>query len=228
MVWPQADDSGEEAIFYGFAHGNAGIAYFLLAVYAATGEARYLAASEAAAETLVLVAEVEADRAYWAHGPERPSRWTYWCNGSSGVGTTLLRMYQVTGGEQYRRLAEMAGRSVHHFRWFSGLGQCHGLAGNGEFLLDLHRVLGGDRYLTMARELAGVLFSYRIVRDGRTILPDDSHLGAAPDFGVGTSGVGAFFHRLARGGARPFMLDELFDHCKERKRELALAHRAGR
>jgi hypothetical protein len=226
-VWPQPDEAGKEAIFYGFAHGNAGIAYFLLAMYAATGEVRYLAASEAAAETLIRVAQVEEGRAYWDHGPERPSRWTYWCNGSSGVGTTMLRLYQVTGNEQYRRLAEMAGHSVYHSRWFSGLGQCHGLAGNGEFLLDLHQVLGDNRYLAMAGELAEVLFSYRVLRDGRTVFPDDSLLGVAPDFGVGTSGVGAFFNRLAGGGARLFMVDELLDVHRERMEQAVLADPAG-
>jgi hypothetical protein len=133
----------------------------------------------------------------------------------------------VTGNEQYRRLAEMAGHSVYHSRWFSGLGQCHGLAGNGEFLLDLHQVLGDNRYLAMAGELAEVLFSYRVLRDGRTVFPDDSLLGVAPDFGVGTSGVGAFFNRLAGGGARLFMVDELLDVHRERMEQAVLADPAG-
>lgn len=206
-VWPQTDPKGQPIVFYGFAHGTAGIGCFLLALWAATRDERYLAAAQRAAESLVQNVVLSGEIAHWPHGPQRPTLWTYWCNGSSGVGTFLVRMYQATGDERLRELSEKAGRAVYEFRWFSGIGQCHGLAGNGEFLLDLHQLLGDDRWLHMARELGEVLHTHRIYRDGRAVYADDSGMMTSPDFGVGWTGVGSFFYRLAMGGPRPFMAD---------------------
>jgi serine/threonine protein kinase len=211
LTWQRSGQNPERGkeVFYGFAHGNAGIAYFLLAAAAATGDARYLAAAEGAVGVLVQAVEMDEDRAFWPHGPGRPSRWPYWCNGSSGVGTTLLRAHVLTGERRYRELAEAAARAVTADRWHGSLGQCHGLAGNGEFLLDLSYFLREERYREEALHLADIIFLHRVYRDGRALFPDDSGFALAPDFATGTSGIGAFFHRLARGGARPFMVDEV-------------------
>ena len=209
-VWPQRAGPGDRgSAYYGFAHGNAGIAYFLLSVYRATGERRYLDASVGAAETLVRSHVIRDGGAYWPHGPERPTLWTFWCNGSSGVGTLLVRLYEETGDPRYRALAVQAATAVYRHRWFVPLGQCHGLAGNAEFLLDMHQILGVDEYRGMASDLADVLFAHRAVRHGRNLFADESGVAAAPDYAVGMSGIGAFFHRLRAGGSRLLMVDEL-------------------
>ena len=211
LTWPrrgQNPDRGKE-VFYGFAHGNAGIGYFLLATAVATGTHRYLDAARDALSILEETAEMDQGRAYWAHGPGRPSRWPYWCNGSSGVATTLLRAHVVTGERRYRELAEAAAAAVIADRWHGSLGQCHGLAGNGEFLLDMSRFLADDGYREQASQLAELVYLHRVYRDGRALFPDDSGFALAPDFGTGSTGVGAFFNRLARGGPRLFMVDEI-------------------
>ncbi len=207
LVWPQPDAAGKESVLYGFAHGNAGIAYFLLAAHAASGEACFLEASEAAMATVVGAARVEDGCAYWPHGPDRPTLWSYWCNGASGVGTTLARLYRATGREHYRELAGMAAEMVYRDRWHAGLGQCHGLAGNAEFLLDMHQLVGGGHHLARAREMGRVLATYGIRRDGLTVFADDGGFNVVPDFAVGNSGIGVFFNRLATGAGRIFMVD---------------------
>jgi lantibiotic modifying enzyme len=210
-LWPQPDANGRETAFYGFAHGAAGIAYFLMAAHAATGDARFQAVAEAAVEMLVGAAVVADGAARWPHGPTRPTLWTYWCNGSSGVGTTLLRAYRLTGDERCRELAELAGEAAFRERWHSMLGQCHGIAGNADYLLDLHETLGEPRYLQMAREMAEVLHTHRIQGPGGVRFAEDSLTGVSPEYGVGTSGIGAFYRRLATGGPRMFMVDEVLD-----------------
>lgn len=222
-VWPQPDPAGKEAVFYGFAHGVAGIGYFLLALWGATRDERHLDGARRATETLVRNAVVADGMARWQHGPERPTLWTYWCNGSSGVGTFLARMYQATGDERCLELAEQAARAVYDFRWFSGTGHCHGLAGNGEFLLDLYQVTGDERWLATARELAEVLYSHRVYRDGLAVYADDSWMMCTPDYGVGYTGVGAFLHRLAAGGPRLFMEDAFIPGVAAGERALGLA-----
>ena len=210
MVWPQPDPAGKEAVFYGFAHGSAGNAYFLLAAYVASCEPRFLESSEPVMGAVIRAVQLKDGCAYWPHGPDRPTLWSYWCNGSSGVGTTLARLYQVTGREQYRELAAMAAETVYRNRWHSGLGQCHGLAGNGEFLLDLHQMLGDDEYLGWAREMGRILTTHGIRRDGLTVFADDGGFNVVPDFAVGNSGISVFFNRLATGAGRIFMVDAVF------------------
>lgn len=209
-IWTQHASPGERgAAFYGFAHGNAGVAYFLLSVFLATGEPRYLDASVSAAETLVRSCEITGGYAYWPHGPERATKWTYWCNGSAGVGTSLLRLYKVTGDRRYRILAKQAAAAVHRHRWHVPFSQCHGLAGNAEFLLDMYQVLGDEEYREMAFDLADVLVAHRAVQHGRALFGDEGGASAAPDYAVGNSGIGAFFHRLRTNGPRLLMVDEL-------------------
>lgn len=210
LVWPRVvnqEERGKE-VLYGFAHGNAGIAYFLLAAFGATGERRFLAAAQAAAQPLLGAAEFEGGCAYWPFGPGRSSRWPHWCSGSSGVGTTLLRMFVVTGEERYRVLAEAAARAVVRDRWQRALGQCHGLAGNGEFLLDMMDVLQDSRFHEWALQLARAAFMHRVYRHDRALFPDDAGVAITHDFATGNAGVGAFFHRLASGGERPYMVDQ--------------------
>jgi rhamnogalacturonyl hydrolase YesR len=221
-LWPQPDAAGRETAFYGFAHGTAGIAYFLLAAHGATGDPGLLTCARAAVDTLVEVAEVHDGCAYWAHGPTRATRWTYWCNGSSGVGGTLLRAHLALGDERCLELAGQAAEAVFRDRWHSTLGQCHGLAGNGEFLLDMHQLLGDARYLEMAREMAEVLYTHRICRDGQVRFANDSLLEVSPEYGVGTSGVGAFYRRLATGAPRLLMVDGSIAGAADRAGRLAL------
>ena len=53
-----------------------------------------------------------------------------WCNGSSGVGTFLIRLWRATGQDRFRELAEEAARAVWTLRASGSPANCHGLAGN--------------------------------------------------------------------------------------------------
>jgi hypothetical protein len=56
-----------------------------------------------------------------------------------------------------------------------------------------------------------VLYARRMYQRGKVLFPDDSGVMASPDFGVGTSGIAAFLHRLVSGTPRIFMVDECLD-----------------
>ncbi|HMC09024.1 MAG TPA: lanthionine synthetase LanC family protein, partial [Actinomycetota bacterium] len=211
-VWPVASEA--ESTFagltlYGFAHGNAGIAYFLLCAAEALGESSYRDLGTEGLETLLRLAKVEKGSATWEAGEERSFAWAHWCNGSSGVGTALIRGYAVTGDERYRQMAELAGAAVAGAKWRSPLVQCHGLAGNAEFLLDLRDLTGDARFFDMAMDLAGTIYSRRVYDDGLMVFPDESGRTFAAAFNTGLAGVGSLFLRLLHGGPRPLMADKL-------------------
>ena len=211
VLWPvpQAFESTfAGSAHYGFAHGAAGIGSFLLAAGLATGRGDCVAMAAAAGATLADAATRDGGAAWWGMGPHDPDkRLSYWCNGASGVGTFLLRLWQATGEARFRALAEQAAVAVLHDRWACSPANCHGLAGNGDFLLDLAWALGDERYLAWAEQLAAVLLAQCAWRGGRLVAPDESGSGLGTEYGVGLAGVLAFLLRLRHGGPRLWLVD---------------------
>ncbi|MDQ3150318.1 MAG: class IV lanthionine synthetase LanL [Actinomycetota bacterium] len=193
--------------YYGFAHGNAGIGYFLLVQAASGGGRDCVVAAEHAAETLLATMISGDGAARWCEGPgheEIPL--PYWCTGSSGVGSFLLRLSRVTGGDRARKAAEMAAEAVVQHSWAGPVGQCHGLAGNADFLLDMADALGEPRYEAWAHHLARAVFARRVYREGRAVFPDAGG-DLSADWADGLSGVLAFLLRLRHRGPRLWMAD---------------------
>lgn len=215
LLWPIPENPPIEGFsglpFYGFGHGNAGIATFFLYLYLATGDEWWLRKAYIAAETLFNVVEVDDDCAFWAFGPGDTRYWAHWCNGSSGVGTALVRFYRITNEHKYLLLAKKAANAVMRDKWKSSLVQCHGLAGNGQFLLDLFEATGEERYREMARELAQIIIAHRVYYDSDWVFPGEGMMRLQADYGTGMAGVGGFLLRYLRGGRRPLMADTLMD-----------------
>jgi tRNA A-37 threonylcarbamoyl transferase component Bud32 len=195
-------------VHWGFAHGVAGIGSFLLDMAGVTGDERYADVARRCAETLAAVVDRDGAAAFWAGGePDENAdtvRLTGLCNGSSGVGTFLLRYFAATGSAQARELAEAAAFAVRCANWTAHPVWCHGLASDGDFLLDCADVLGEPRYRDWAAETAEVIAARTVVRDGRRLTPDESG-NVVASFGNGYVGALSFLLRLRRGGERPLI-----------------------
>ncbi|MGH3699263.1 MAG: class IV lanthionine synthetase LanL [Pseudonocardiaceae bacterium] len=200
---------------YGFAHGTAGGGYFLLAAGALTGVGRYTELALAAADTLCRVAVLDDGAAWWPTGPAEGTVFTYWCSGSSGVGSFLLRAWQVSQQPRYAELAALAALAVYRTRWLDLPSVCHGLAGNGEFLLDMAGILGERRFAEQACELAAVAYLRHGLRSGRLVTCGENGRDVVAGAGVGLAGMVQFLLRCRDGGARSWMVDEVFalDAC---------------
>ncbi|MFC0850000.1 class IV lanthionine synthetase LanL [Streptomyces noboritoensis] len=205
LLWPVPRailSTPADVVHYGFAHGVAGIGAFLLALARTTGDTAPADLAVEGARTLLAVAEVADGAAYWRSGEQGGPRKTHWCSGSSGVGTFLLRVWQETGEDAFLTAARRAAVAVRRSRRHIGTSQCHGLAGDGEFLLDLADACADPAYRGWAAELAAGLYARNVVRDGRTLVPDDTGTQVWADYGTGLSGVIAFLLRSACGGPR--------------------------
>ncbi|WHM40231.1 class IV lanthionine synthetase LanL [Streptomyces sp. BPTC-684] len=214
LLWPVPRailSTPADVVHYGFAHGVAGIGAFLLALARTTGDTAPADLAVEGARTLLAVAEVADGAAYWRSGERGGPRKTHWCSGSSGVGTFLLRVRRETGEDDFLVAARRAAVAVRRSRRHIGTSQCHGLAGDGEFLLDLADVCGEPAYRGWAAELAAGLYARNVVRDGRTLVPDDTGTQVWADYGTGLSGVIAFLLRSARGGPRLWLPRSLTD-----------------
>jgi tRNA A-37 threonylcarbamoyl transferase component Bud32 len=192
--------------YHGFAHGTAGVGYFLLGSALATGRSDCLALACRAGETLLANAIVEGGLALWSAGSGDDTTAPYWCHGSAGIGTFLTRLHRATGDDRFGKLAHMSAQAVMENTWRGVLGQCHGLAGNGEFLLDVAEAAGDQRYESMAHQLARVIFASRAYREGHVVFPNEQG-GLSATWGDGMSGILSFLLRLRYRSSRLWMAD---------------------
>ncbi|MDJ0345151.1 class IV lanthionine synthetase LanL [Streptomyces sp. H10-C2] len=214
VVWPAGpeeyrDDLAGSAL-YGFGHGVAGNAAFLLAAGRDLDRRDLTESAIGGARALCAVAEWRGGAAHWPKSPGRTERTglNFWCNGTSGVGTFLVRLWAATGDAQFREYAEGAALAVYQDRWQHGPGACHGVSGNAELLLDLADLTGDERYRTRAAELATCLFVRAALRDGRLVVPDDTMRDICAAYNVGLAGVLDFLLRLRHGGHRSWLVDD--------------------
>jgi rhamnogalacturonyl hydrolase YesR/tRNA A-37 threonylcarbamoyl transferase component Bud32 len=213
LIWgtPAALDSRlSGGRYYGYAHGTAGVGWFLLAAALATGRSDCLTLARQAGETLLTNGAVGDGAAMWGAGPGDATTAPYWCHGSSGIGSYLIRLHRATGDDRFEKLADMSARAVMEHSWRGVLGQCHGLAGNGEFLLDMADMVDGQRYESLAHQLARVIYASRAYREGRAVFPDQEG-GVNPSWADGVSGVLAFLLRLKYRSPRLWMVDSLLE-----------------
>ncbi|MGH3566649.1 MAG: class IV lanthionine synthetase LanL [Pseudonocardia sp.] len=196
--------------YYGFAHGTAGVGYFLLATALATGRSDCLELARQAGETLLSTAIVSDGVALWGPGPGDETTAPYWCHGSAGIGAFLTRLHRATGDDRFDKVAQMSATAVMENSWRGVLGQCHGLAGNGEFLLDMAETVDGRRYEDMAHQVGRVIFASRALRDGQMVFPDEDRSVSAM-WADGLSGILSFLLRLRHRSPRLWMVDSLLE-----------------
>ncbi|MEV4020564.1 class IV lanthionine synthetase LanL [Nonomuraea angiospora] len=214
LLWPVPDDVGARLgglTHYGFAHGVAGIATFLLAAGEALAMPRCTELAVDCGQMLCDLAQPLGDTVRWPVGPaEGPQGQVtaWWCNGSGGIGAFLARLWRASGEVRFRDVAVQAATAVRNERWLVSHIHCHGNAGNGELLLDLAALLGDERYLAWAAELAACVHSGHVRENGRKIIPPEVTSQLCYSYNLGLAGIAGFLLRLRYGGRRWFMPDE--------------------
>ncbi|HKR49234.1 MAG TPA: class IV lanthionine synthetase LanL [Pseudonocardiaceae bacterium] len=195
---------------YGYAHGTAGVGYYLLAVALATGRSDCLTLACRVGDTLLANATEVDGVAQWGAGPGDAPTAPYWCHGASGIGSFLTRLHRANGDDRFGKAAQMSAQAVIENSWRGSLGQCHGLAGNGEFLLDMAQAADGASYHTSAHQLARVILTTRAHREDQVVFPNE-HQGFSATWGDGVSGILSFFLRLRHRSPRLWMVDALLE-----------------
>ncbi|GAA4615239.1 class IV lanthionine synthetase LanL [Saccharopolyspora hordei] len=191
-----ADPQTGVALEAGFAHGEAGIAHFLLCYHQRTGDP---AAEEAAAKRFAALAEQATELVGTMR--RRPARAmaASWCQGMSGISSALLAAALHWDDDRYLALAKDGARACLGLApqaWV--VSQCCGLAGIGEALVDLAIATGDEEFWRGAEEIA----VHVLVRSGgdhaAPVFPDNSLETSSAPWATGTSGVLSFLRRLHR------------------------------
>lgn len=152
-----------------FAHGGAGVGYFLAELHRVTGDARYLDAAKSAARYTMSRASEAGDGKLVCHTEEarNPIFYLGACHGPAGTGRLLLLLSEITGEPGWREDAEALLRGLAHTGapevrskgLWNNHGQCCGDAGVGEFALLMARRTGEARHLELATRCADVILA---------------------------------------------------------------------
>lgn len=189
--------------YCGYAHGASGIALFLLYLYKATQESKYLEYAQLGIEREI-ARSVDRDGALaWARSPEDNITFPYWRFGSSGVGSVLIRFYDVLRIDRYRELADRAAQ-YGSGKYAVSPGQFYGLSGIGELLLDMYHFTGSRRYMDEAYQVVRKILLYQINTERGIAFPGESLMRISNDVATGSAGIGFFFSRFLKPGTRIF------------------------
>ncbi|WUT00988.1 class IV lanthionine synthetase LanL [Streptomyces sp. NBC_00708] len=204
VSWPVPAEAlgGETGKRYlGFAHGSAGIGCFLLAGAVASGRQDHLRLAVETGEHLVLSSVRVGEAAQWpAQAGDEPTA-PYWCHGAAGIGTFLVRLWQVTGDDRFGDLARRSALAVTERASRAPLSQCHGLAGNGDFLLDMSAATGDTAYRAMAADLGRLALAEGARRHGHLVFPNE-YGDVSTSWSDGSAGILAFLLRLRHTDSR--------------------------
>jgi tRNA A-37 threonylcarbamoyl transferase component Bud32 len=214
IAWPVQEEFSSQMAgisHHGFAHGVAGVSNFLLTAGQALDCPEYVDLALAGGESLTRSVIRENGGALWPTGePEQDEiGLTWWCSGSAGVGTFLIRLWQATQDDGFRELAESAAVAVRNQRWLLSPTACHGGSGGAEFLLDLAVALGDRRYRDWAEEIAMSIHTRSTLRSGKLLAPGDTMSAIEMGYNTGLAGVLGFLLRLRHGGTRLWMAEDL-------------------
>jgi lantibiotic modifying enzyme len=158
--------------FPNFAHGTAGIGFFLARLAQATGEPRFLDASLAGTEWIMTTVRTGNDTcAAYHHDPDGTELFTLgWCHGPPGLGWLFRQLELTTGSADWRGWVRRAARAdltsgIPERRepgFWDNVARCCGSAGVAEFFLDLHRLEGQPADLAFAVTLVDDLLERAI------------------------------------------------------------------
>ncbi|MER7952433.1 class IV lanthionine synthetase LanL [Streptomyces sp. NPDC096079] len=202
-----ADGAGGAALREGVAHGEAGVACFLLEYGGVTGDPDAIGRAGKAAARL---AAVTPDIIAAAAEPGATRRYGSWCRGLAGIGSVLVRAAELLDEPGYLDLAQRAARACAALAPRMPLvTQCCGLAGVGDLMVDVAEASASASASASEEfwDAAGTVALLILSRSGgswsRPVFPDTGLAGPSATWAGGSAGVLGFFRRLhARGGPR--------------------------
>ena len=148
-----------------FAHGGAGVGYFLADLYRETNHQAYIDAALSAADYIKTRTVPSGEGFLVCHTEEQQPPSTFYlgvCHGPAGTGRFMYLLNQVTGDKQYLEwinanfdgLLNTGAPEQRSKGLWQNYGQCCGDAGIGDYALFLFAATGDEKYLNYAKQTA--------------------------------------------------------------------------
>ncbi|MBU8906302.1 lanthionine synthetase LanC family protein [Desertibacillus haloalkaliphilus] len=212
---PEGVDGMSGETLTGFAHGVAGIVYFLAEYDRRYQHANAKKAWQVGAGWLMKKA-IPSDNGkslLWEYSDKSSALWKWWCHGSPGIALTFLRLYEQTKEQQYAEVAEKALKVHSSDILTSNLSQCHGLSGLGDIYLEGYRVLEDSQWLERAQHLADKIINLRRENESNSVTwITENPYHTTADLMVGSGSVVHFLLNLSLGGEKtgfPLLLEPI-------------------
>ena len=222
-----AMDPGYPRLMPNFAHGTAGVAFFLTRLYERTKRKEFLDAALAGARYLQAIAKTEGDVCLVFHHEPGGKDLYYlgWCHGPVGTARLFHRLSLVTKDPSWTDWVRKSARGISASGipetqtpgFWNNDGLCCGLAGVADFFLSLYRTARDPADLAFCDRVTDALLAAAAVGDGRMKWIQAEHR-ARPDFLVaqtglmqGAAGIGLYLLRrdgLERGRAPRIVLPD--------------------
>ena len=210
------EDPGPVTDILGGASGNG---LFLLRLWEAAGDERYLRGATRNGEWLASRAIRDEQGCYWPMWTGTPEPWyaTGFAHGISGVAYFLLRLWEATGEERWQELAREVIETLDRnaipdhggLNWAPSLGAdepercqwCHGAPGIGLLYVKAHEALKDPEYLKTAEAAGETTFAYGDIRQN----PSQCH---------GLAGNAELFVDLYRSTGNAIWLERAADFAR--------------
>lgn len=192
-----------------FAHGSAGIGYFLAALHQHTGDAMYLTRASGVGRYLVEIANADGLIAH--HLPDEEGLLYYgWCHGPAGTNRLFEKLSLQTPTPQWSRFIERSNRAVldahlldrKQAGFWQNVGQCCGSAGIADYFLQQYTRTQKPEYLDFARSMTADILQHASVA-GDTLSWNHAEHRSSPEFKQtqtgymqGAAGMGMHFLRM--------------------------------
>ena len=196
-----------------FAHGGAGVGYFMARVFERTGTAKYLDAALSAAQYTMSRATPVGEGCLVCHTEEQqpPAFYLGACHGPAGTGRLLALLARLTGDSTWnahsaRLLGGLRGigaPATRSWGWWNNYGQCCGDAGLGDYALAMWTATRDAAYLELAHECAAVLADKAVEANGEVSWPQAEHrarpkfIQSQTGYMQGAAGIASFLVHLA-------------------------------
>jgi lantibiotic modifying enzyme len=173
-----------------FAHGAAGVGYFLADLHRATGEQRYLDVAIEAAGYVQAHAAPSGDGHLVCHTEQQPTlNYLGVCHGPPGTGRLMYLLHEITGDDEWIEwlhanmlgLVATGAPDTRSEGLWQNHGQCCGDAGIGDYSLSLYRATRRPEYLDLAHRIEAMVLSTSTVEDGKRWWSQAEHR-SRPDF----------------------------------------------
>jgi lantibiotic modifying enzyme len=213
-AYDQAFPERANTRFPNFAHGAAGIAFFLARLRHETDETRFLDAARSGMDWVLSTARTEDDTCAAFHDePDGTDLYTLgWCHGPPRLAWTFRQLELCTGDTEWRTWIRRAARAdrlsgIPEQRepgFWDNVCRCCGSAGVAEFFLDLHRLESRDEDLAFARIMMDDVLDRAIVDESGMRWSNYEFQSPEPNlppetmYMQGAAGVGSTLLRMHR------------------------------